>query len=77
MIAAAKTDTAAIPTIRNSIGIKLVKIPAGEFMMGNLESIDQLRKDYPQYDDFDSSSKTNRLPTRSASPSRSTWAHMP
>ena len=51
VIAAAKTDTAAIPTIRNSIGIKLVKIPAGEFMMGNLESIDQLRKDYPQYDE--------------------------
>jgi len=39
-----------IPSISNSLGMKLVKIPAGEFLMGNLESIDQLRKDYPQYD---------------------------
>ncbi len=49
---AANTTAPAIPSISNSLGMKLVKIPAGEFMMGNLEAIELLRKDYPQYDDY-------------------------
>jgi formylglycine-generating enzyme required for sulfatase activity len=36
--------------ITNSIGITLIKIPAGEFTMGNLESIEQIRKDFPLYE---------------------------
>jgi len=40
------------PPITNSLGMKLVKIPAGEFLMGNLEPIERLRKDYPQYEDY-------------------------
>jgi formylglycine-generating enzyme required for sulfatase activity len=50
-VPAASAAAPAVPSITNSIGIKLVKIPAGEFMMGNLEPIDQLRKDYPLYND--------------------------
>ncbi len=46
---AAKAPVPAIPSITNSIGIKLVKIPAGEFVMGRLESVEQLRRDFPQY----------------------------
>jgi formylglycine-generating enzyme len=53
LFAAACWNVAAAQTpspITNSIGMKLVKIPAGEFTMGNLESIDKLRKDYPIYE---------------------------
>ena len=35
--------------ITNSIGIKLVLIPAGEFIMGNRESVEELIKVFPQY----------------------------
>ena len=49
---AASTTTPATLPITNSIGIKLVKIPAGDFTMGNQEPIEKLRKDYPQYDDY-------------------------
>ena len=35
--------------ITNSIGIKLVLIPAGEFMMGNGEAAEDLVKVFPQY----------------------------
>ncbi len=35
--------------ITNSIGIKLVLIPEGEFMMGNSESVEDLVKSFPQY----------------------------
>ena len=35
----ANATTPAIHSIRNSLGMKLVKIPAGEFVMGNLEAI--------------------------------------
>ncbi len=37
-------------TIENSIGMKLVLIPAGEFVMGNNETPEQLAIAYPQYD---------------------------
>jgi formylglycine-generating enzyme required for sulfatase activity len=36
--------------IVNSIGIKLVRIPAGEFLMGSRESTTEMRKSFPQYD---------------------------
>jgi formylglycine-generating enzyme required for sulfatase activity len=50
--AAPANTTPATAPITNSIGIKLVKIPAGEFTMGNQEPLEKLRKDYPQYDDY-------------------------
>jgi formylglycine-generating enzyme required for sulfatase activity len=37
-------------TIENSLGMKFVLIPAGEFMMGSDESPDSLARSYPQYD---------------------------
>ena len=37
-------------SIENSIGMKLVLIPAGEFMMGSDETPQQLAVAYPQYD---------------------------
>ena len=37
-------------SFENSLGIKLVKIPAGEFLMGNREAKVELRKAFPQYE---------------------------
>jgi formylglycine-generating enzyme required for sulfatase activity len=37
-------------SFENSLGIKLVKIPAGEFLMGSHETKDELRKAFPQYE---------------------------
>ena len=36
--------------IENAIGMKLVLIPSGEFVMGNNETFEQLAIDFPQYD---------------------------
>ena len=36
--------------ITNSIGMKLVKIPAGEFLMGNPESTADLAQGFPNYE---------------------------
>ena len=33
-------------------GVPMCLVPAGEFTMGNQEPIEQLRKEYPQYDDY-------------------------
>ncbi|MFD2272051.1 formylglycine-generating enzyme family protein [Undibacterium arcticum] len=42
---------ATLPTqIENSVGMKFVLVPAGEFMMGSDESPDSLAKSYPQYE---------------------------
>ncbi|HEV2972268.1 MAG TPA: formylglycine-generating enzyme family protein [Pirellulales bacterium] len=41
---------AAAETITNSIGLKLIKIPAGEFMMGSHESLDEMKKTFTQYE---------------------------
>ena len=38
------------PLIENSLGMKLVLIPAGEFMMGNHETAQAMQKSYPQLD---------------------------
>ncbi len=37
-------------TITNTLGMKLNRIPAGEFLMGCNESKDSLKKAFPQYD---------------------------
>ena len=34
----------------NSLDMPLVRVPAGEFMMGSDETPDSLAADYPQYD---------------------------
>src|SRR5438309_11912110 len=36
--------------IKNSIGMKLVRIPPGEFVMGNLESLEDLARAFPGYE---------------------------
>ena len=38
-----------LKVITNSIGMKLVRIPAGEFMMGSRESVEELDKAYAKY----------------------------
>jgi formylglycine-generating enzyme len=38
------------PVIENSLGMKFVLVPAGEFMMGSDESPEALAKEFPQYD---------------------------
>ncbi len=36
--------------IENSLGMKFVRVPAGEFLMGSDESPEALAQDYPQYE---------------------------
>jgi formylglycine-generating enzyme required for sulfatase activity len=38
-----------VKVIENSIGMKLVLVPAGEFQMGRAETREELRKIFPQY----------------------------
>ena len=38
------------PSIANSIGMRLVKVPAGAFMMGNHEASEEMPKSFPQYE---------------------------
>ena len=38
------------PLLENSLGMKLVLIPAGEFMMGNHETAQAMQSSYPQLD---------------------------
>lgn len=40
------------PAIVNSLGMRLVKIPAGAFMMGNHEASVEMPKSFPQYDAY-------------------------
>ncbi len=37
-------------TVTNSLGMQLVRIPAGEFLMGSNESKESLKKAFPHYD---------------------------
>ena len=46
---AALPPTAPLQVIENSLGMKFVRVPAGEFLMGRAESTDSLARDYPQY----------------------------
>ena len=47
----AKAPTASPgPVIENSLGMKFVWVPAGDFMMGSDETAAQLQPSYPQYD---------------------------
>lgn len=43
-------DNMASKEIRNSIGMKFVLVPSGEFMMGSDESLATLTRAYPHYD---------------------------
>ena len=48
--AVAEDKTAAAPhETTNSIGMKLMRIPAGQFMMGSVESMEELLKAFPAY----------------------------
>src|SRR5687767_3890377 len=42
-------DKHQLKVIENSIGMRLVLIPPGEFMMGRGETTEQLKKTFPQY----------------------------
>lgn len=46
----AADKNAAHKQIENSLGMKFVRVPAGEFMMGSDESPETLAKAYPQYE---------------------------
>ncbi len=46
----AETENTPHKAIENSLGMRLVLVPAGEFMMGSDESPEALARDYPQYD---------------------------
>ncbi len=47
----ATAGAAPVSAVTNSIGMKLAKIPAGEFLMGNHEPIEHMRAAFPQYED--------------------------
>jgi sulfatase modifying factor 1 len=47
---AATAEQAPRATITDSIGVKLVEIPAGEFMMGSHESLEEMKKTFTQYE---------------------------
>ncbi len=48
-IAFAQQSATPLPAVSvNSLGMKFVRIPAGEFMMGSDETIAALQKDFPQ-----------------------------
>ena len=38
------------PVIENSLGMKFVRLPAGEFSMGSIETPQALARDFPQYE---------------------------
>jgi formylglycine-generating enzyme required for sulfatase activity len=46
----ADLPSSAPPLIRNALGMQLVLVPAGDFVMGSDETPDSLAKAYPQYD---------------------------
>ena len=47
--AALRTDQS-VPSLENTLGMRLVRIPAGSFQMGSDESPDTLAQAYPQYE---------------------------
>ena len=36
--------------VENSLGMRFVRVPAGEFSMGSNETLQSLAPDYPQYE---------------------------
>ena len=58
----------------NSIGMQLVRIPAGKFTMGRTESADELAKAFPDYDRERIDGLSDDNPTGSGSPGRLSWA---
>ncbi len=46
----ATPDAPVVKVIENSLGMKLVLVPAGEFLMGSDEAPDSLARDYPAYE---------------------------
>ena len=67
-------DRAEPDVITNSMGMKLVRIPAGEFMMGAEEDRDATMTAFPS--PILRCSRVNRQGTRSASRNHSTWDSM-
>src|SRR5205807_71336 len=51
-----------LKTVSNSIGMKLVPVPAGEFMMGNHDSAASLAKTFGQYESERIEQLTDELP---------------
>ena len=49
-MSARATPAADSPVVENSLGMKFVLIPAGEFQMGREEGADSWARDFPQYD---------------------------
>jgi formylglycine-generating enzyme required for sulfatase activity len=43
------TGADAPPSVTNTVGMKLVKIPAGEFVMGDNDTLEELARVYPRY----------------------------
>ena len=43
-------ESAPLPEIANAIGMKLMMIPAGEFMMGSGEPVEKILATFPNYD---------------------------
>jgi len=70
----ASADQAEPDVITNSIGMKLVRIPAGEFMMGAEEDQDATMTAFPS--PILRCCRVNRQGTRSASRNHSTWDSM-
>lgn len=70
----ASADQAEPDAITNSIGIKLVRIPAGEFMMGAEEDRDATMAAFPYADPALLPREWPRH--RSASRNHSTWGNM-
>ncbi len=49
VLSATRTHAGDLPTETNSIGMKLVLIPSGSFLMGSPESAEQISKSFPAY----------------------------
>ena len=50
LVFASMAAAAAPETTTNTLGMPLVRVPAGEFMMGSDESAESLVADFPQYE---------------------------